>query len=66
MRDGEEGRARAGPGLVSRGWRCAGGRSLRWANLGFDLSFEGGCVKFGFFLGVASSGFGAFPEWEWW
>lgn len=43
--------------------RCAEGCSLRWANLGFNLSF-GGCVKFSFFLEEASSWFGAFPEWE--
>lgn len=46
--------------------QCAEGRSLRWANLGFNLSFRG-CVKLGFFLEETNSWFGAFPGWEgWW
>ena len=57
----EEGKRRAG--LCHRLLRCAEGRSSRWTNLGFNLSF-GGCVKFSFFLEEASSWFGAFPEWE--
>lgn len=63
MRDRKEGSSRAGPRLHQRHSQCAGGRALRWANLGFNLSF-GGCVKFGFFLEEASSWFGAFPVWE--
>lgn len=43
-------------GSRQRAERCA----LPWANFGFNLSFRG-CVKFGFFLGEATSCMGLSP-----
>lgn len=41
-------------------WQYAEGCALPWANFGFNLSFRG-CVKFGFFLGEATSCLGLSP-----
>lgn len=60
MRDREEGRARRKGKLRLL---VTGFCDVLKDNLGFNLSFRG-CVKFGFFLGEASSWFGAFPGWE--